>query len=115
MPKLVALTRERRSENWSQTDYFIAQDNVNNPEEAMRKAIYDFLFTPEGKKMIVYSSGDYNWGDAVMSVTDEFWNKHGIQMKYDNQEYSVSGNTVEITVNQDEVLISDEHQEDEEE
>lgn len=110
MPKLIALTRERRSERWRQIDYFIAQDHVDNPEEAMRKAIYDFLFTVEGKQMLVYSCGDYNWGDAIMSVTDEFWNKYGIQMKYDNQEYSISGAIVEITVNQDEVLVNDKHQ-----
>jgi hypothetical protein len=109
MSKLAVLIRERRSENWRRTDYFIIQDVVVNPEEAMRNAINEFLFTDEGKKEITNSFGDFNWGDAISSVTEKDWDKFGIQMKYDNQKYTISGETIEIIVNQDEVLISRKH------
>lgn len=110
MPKLITLTRERQSERWRATDHFIAQDHVDNPEKALRKAIDDYLFTPDGKDMINYSCGDFNWGDAVMSVSEECLNKHGIELKYDDKTYTISGDTIEITVNQDEVLIRTEHE-----
>lgn len=113
MAKLVALTRERRSKRWSQTDYFIVQENVENVEKAMREAVKDYLKTESGKKMIEYSCGDYNWGDAVMSVDEESWNKHGIELKYDHKEYSIIGETIEIIVNQDEVLCDEIDEEEE--
>jgi hypothetical protein len=113
MLKLVALTRQRNNGSWKQTDYFIVEDFVVEPEKAMRDAIKEYLLTDSGKKMIRYSCDDYNWGDAVNSVDNEIWEKHGIKIKYDNQEYTISGEIIDITVNQDEILIPEEYYESE--
>lgn len=109
MPQLVALTRERRSERWSQTDYFVMDDNIKNPEEALRIAIYTYLFTEDAKDMIDYTCGDFNWGDAITTVDEKVLKAFGIEHKSDHKQYQLSGPIVEIKVNQDEVLIEDEH------
>lgn len=113
MARLVNFTRERRSENWRMTDYFVAEDSVSNPEEALRKAVYDYLFTKDGQWMITYSCGDFSWGDAVMSMTDECLHKYGMERLTEFRDYKFSGQPVDILVNQDEVLVCDEHLEDE--
>jgi len=113
MPQLVALTRERKSERWSQTDYFVMEDNIKNPEEALRIAIYTYLLTEDAKDMIDYTCGDFNWGDAVMSIDEKVLKAFGIEHKNDHKQYQLSGPIVEIKVNQDEVLIEDEHLPDE--
>lgn len=107
MSKLVSFTRERLSENAVFKDYFIAEDHVEDVLQAMRDAVQEFLQTEDGKKMITYTCGDYNWGDAMNSVSDDIWKKHGITPRYDNEPYTIIGPIVDIYVNQDEILIED--------
>lgn len=119
MQKMVAFSRERRSENARYTDHFI----VNMPdmkatdeegqqwevEEAFRAAVDAYLWSDQSNRMLEYTSDDYNWGDAMASVPEEIFKKYGIEACYDDKTYSFSGGILEITVNQDEVLCRDYH------
>lgn len=111
--KLVALRRERTG--WSATDYFVADSSIENVEATLREAIAEFVKTDDGKKMVDYAGGDFNWGDAVSSSIDSVLKKYGIERKDDRKSYTISGEVVEIFVNQDEVLCSEIEEEDEEE
>lgn len=111
--KLVALKRERRSDNWRQEDYFIAAETVGQPEVALRETVREYLHTPGGQECIA-DTDDFNWGDAIMSVPDDMWEKHGMRMVKGNRVYSVTGEAIEVLVSQDEDLIEDEHYKEEE-
>ncbi|WP_214688281.1 MULTISPECIES: hypothetical protein [unclassified Exiguobacterium] len=96
--RLVNLVRERKSDNSHVVDTFLVKDSITEPEVALRDAVKDFLMSDEGKKCVIYACGDFNWGDAISNITDEFLQPHGL----------VSFNVSEtIVVNQDEVLFSD--------
>lgn len=95
--RIINMVRERASENWSTTDSFIIEDHVTNPEEAIRNAIKDYLETEEGKKSVEFAFGDFNWGDAMMDVKDEYFEKYGIRRCEEDVET--------IIVNQDEILF----------
>lgn len=105
---IVNLIRERASENQIWIDTFQVDDSVTNPELALRNAVQEFLATEEGKKALEYTTKDFNWGDAVVYVPEEIWAKHGLKF----QEVK----SVDIKVNQDEVLYdpSTEENDDEE-
>lgn len=96
--KLVAFVRERRYRNQKFIDYFRVDDSVKNVEEAFRAAVADYLKTEEAKPDVEDACGEYNWGDAMGTVPEEFFNKHGI---YTTQ----NEDTIEIFVNQDEILF----------
>lgn len=102
--RLIAFERERTSENWRTTDYFLTDNSVEHPEQAMRTAVAEFLASEDGEEAEEETSGDFNWGDAIEYVPDDIWSKHGIHMKYAHQPYLVAGSVVEITVDQDERL-----------
>ena len=106
---LVRLTRERRSESRSWTDEFLADASVKNPEDALRQAVADYLKTVEGREAVVESCEDFNWGDAIQEVPDAFWNRHGLHFLYNDkqQQRLITGETIEIIVNQDELLFDD--------
>ena len=104
--RLVAFERERISENWRTTDYFLADKSVESPEQSMRVAVSEFLETADGEEAEQETAGDFNWGDAIEYVPDDIWRKHGIQMKYAHKPYLVEGSVLEITVDQDERLVS---------
>lgn len=95
--RILNIVRERKCENWSTTDSFLINDDVLNPEEAMRNAIKDFMQSEQGKKSINYACGDFNWGDAMMDITDEFLKPHGI--------YRYQEDIETVLVNQDEILF----------
>lgn len=117
MAYLVAFRRERRSEREIWTDHFIVAENVvaeneapvSSIEKAFRLAVEEYLWTEEANKMLTYTAGDYNWGDAMSSVPDEVFAKHGISVREADKTYSISGDVFEITVNQDEVLSREYH------
>lgn len=100
----INLVRERRLPRGTEmyVDTFEVEDGVKDPEQALRDAVKQFLKTEEGKKMIEYSAGDFNWGDAVMSVPNEVWKAHGLTM--------VETGIQDIVVNQDEVLCEEEEE-----
>ncbi|MBQ8997077.1 MAG: hypothetical protein IJ086_07420 [Clostridium sp.] len=95
--KLLNLVRERISEDWRETDIFLVEDSVVNPEEALRNAVRDYMQTEEGKQSILNSCKDFNWGDAMMDVPNEYLNLYGIYKMVDDVET--------IIVNQDEILF----------
>ena len=94
------LVRERRCEDAIWIDTFEVDDSVPHAELAMRNAVKEFLATEEGKKAIEYTSHDFNWGDVVSFVPEKIWAKHGLRFQ--------QVKSVDIFVNQDEVLCSDE-------
>lgn len=104
--RMVAFERERLSENWRRTDYFLADESVSIPIKAMRAAVAEFLTTEDGEASIEDTMGDFNWGDAMEYVPDDIWSKHGLRMKYANEPYLISGSVLEVTVDQDERLAS---------
>lgn len=113
MKQLVALERERLSENEIWTDFFKVI-NSEDPEQLFRNAIKEYLLTEDGTESIKGSSEDFNWGDSVMYVPEAFWNKHGIHSVKENESVVIQ-NPITIRVNQDEILIPDEYWEIEEE
>ena len=104
--RMVAFERERLSENWRRTDYFLADESVSIPIKAMRAAVAEFLTTEDGEESIEDTMGDFNWGDAMEYVPDDIWSKHGLRIKYANEPYLISGSVLEVTVDQDERLAS---------
>ena len=112
MEQFVILTRERATENQKWTDFFTITDSTN-PEQTLRDAIRAYLLTEEGKASIKESSEDFNWGDAVLYVPDEFWNKHGIK-EISEGESVILSHPIIINVDQDEILIPAEYYEKEE-
>lgn len=108
--RLMILTRERQGKRTElYLDKFFVQDGVENPEQALRAAIDEFLFTDDGQKMITYSGEDFNWGDAVNSTIEPFILKHGIERWDETDSYLVTGEVIHLTVNQDEILVEDKH------
>lgn len=107
MKEIVALVRERSSENEKWTDYFLVE-NAENPEENFRAAIREYLLTDVGTESIKATSEDFNWGDSVLYVPDHIWNKHGIREIEDGEKIVFSHPFV-IEVNQDEILIPEEY------
>lgn len=97
--KVINFVRERNSENWSTTDSFLVEDFVKNPEEAIRNAVKDFMQTTEGKQVVKDACGDFNWGDAIMYITDDCLISHGLRRYNEDIET--------IIVNQDEILYPD--------
>lgn len=92
-----SLIRERKSENQIWVNSFIIDDEIEDPESALRQAIKDFLVTEEGKKAIEETSGDFNWGDIFTYVPDEFLEKRGFRRSWASEN---------LIVNQDEVLCN---------
>lgn len=96
--KIINLIRERISEDELWVDTFLAEDWVNNPEEALRNAVTDFLKTEQGLESMKESFYDYNWGDFVNDVPKDILSKYGLAVSDSHLE------TINIKVNQDEIL-----------
>lgn len=103
MKQLVVLIRKREWENAVWADYFRAEPS-ENPEETFRQAVQEYLMTEDGKEAIKATSEDFNWGDAVMDVPKEQWMKHGLE-PLQSGDSVVIHHTIEVIVDQDEVLI----------
>lgn len=97
--KILNLTRERKSEGWSSSDFLLAEDYVKNPEEALREAVKDFMSSKDGKVIVGHSCGDFNWGDLINVITDEILEVHGL--------YRCNRDIFNITVSETEVLYPD--------
>lgn len=108
----VALIRERLSEDERWIDEFWI-DSSNTPSvELFKAAVEEYLRTEDGIKNIEDTCEDFNWGDAVMYIPSEAWNKHGIYVSYPSlTEQGLapipSENIFSLTVDQDEILIPD--------
>lgn len=89
----------------------IAQDRLSEPNEAaceayLRKVIYDFLQTEDGRRAYERTCQDFNWGDAETEIPDDFFSGYGV---IHDSGGSGSGNflccgLVGILVDQDELL-----------
>jgi hypothetical protein len=51
-----------------------------NPQAAMRAAVKEYLSTDEGKQIAENNGDDFNWGDAILNVPAELWEKYGLRM-----------------------------------
>lgn len=63
-----------------------------NAEQAMRDAVQEYLETSEAKKILEYNNYDFNWGDAILNLPDEIWNKHGLHPIKNNAVITVNVN-----------------------
>ena len=97
--RMLNVIRERKSEDWRVSDSFLVDDRVENPEQALRNAVKDFMQSEDAVEAIKYAGGDFNWGDAIMSITDEYLMPHGLR--------SADSDAQTVFLNQDEVLFSD--------
>ena len=122
IPQLKVLTpvnqftiiRERPSEHEVWSDEFWVDATKVPTIERFKAAVQDYLKTPEGKQDIIMTSEDFNWGDAMMYVPTEAWNKYGIYPAETGRTLNEMGliyksNLMHFTckVDQDEVLIPD--------
>ena len=103
MTQLVVLRRHRDWENTTWTDYCTVPQGID-AEMALRAAIADFLLTDDGKQAIRDTMEDFNWGDAVMILPNETWEKHGVRFISPHEPVTIMGRS-EVDVRQDEVLI----------
>lgn len=55
----------------------LVDDDVQNPEKAMKKVVIDFLSTKEGKEAMKRTI--FGWVYAINIIPKEVWAKHGIQ------------------------------------
>ncbi len=47
---------------------------------SMRAAVKEYLSTEEGKQIAEDNMQDFNWGDAILHIPDELWEKYGLRM-----------------------------------
>ena len=104
MAKILNLVIQDRSNiknitEWIET--FNISDEVQQPETALRNAVKEFVTsgTENAKEALDYACGGYNWGDAMSSVPDKLFMKHGLARLYSE--------TVDVFVEHDEVLCGD--------
>lgn len=109
MAYLVAFRRERRSEQEVWTNYFIVEESVVEENEETMYAIEKAFRLAVEESLWIEMRTYYNWGDAMDSVPDEVFKKHGVLVRDARKTYSISGEIFEITVDQDEVLSRNYH------
>ncbi len=112
---LVDIIRERPEENERWVDGFWVSEGLaksSEPLDPFRAAVEEFLETEDGLAAIYQTSKDFNWGDAMVYVPEEIWNKHGIYPEDPYKTLEERGiishpylSRMSITVHQDEVLI----------
>lgn len=110
----VTLIRDRYSEDETWSDVFWVDAIKTSSKELFMAAIEEFLNTPEGQQAIEDTCEDFNWGDAVMYVPEEIWNKHGIfsddpDLTPSQRNFAPTSSIMSVTikVDQDEILIPD--------
>ena len=110
----VTLIRDLYSEDETWSDVFWVDALKTPSKDLFMAAVEEFLNTPEGRQAIEDTSEDFNWGDAVMYVPEEIWNKHGIysddrDMTPAQRNFSPISSIMPVTikVDQDEILIPD--------
>lgn len=104
MPKILNLVIEDRSDPRNTTimvEPFLIKEGIgSNPEKALRDAVREFVASDseESKKALSYASGYYNWGDAMSSIPEALFEKHGLIRFHQN--------AVDVVVNHDEILCN---------
>lgn len=104
--KLINLIiRDLSTKDWRiWVEHFVTLRDMDDPEKELRAAVQDFLNskTEEAQKAIEYSSGCFNWGDVIGSVSDEYFYRHGLY-------YLGNPESIDINVEHDEILYSKEN------
>jgi hypothetical protein len=97
--KQTGFVRVRRDggnvEQW--LDTFEHECPVNEVLDRAKQAVNEYLHTEEGMQIIRENYGDFNWGDAMMMMSREDWEKHGLRLLPETPEL--------IEVDQDECLV----------
>ena len=77
---------------------FKVNKTVDDPEKALRNAVHDFVHsdTEAAKEALEYANGYFNWGDVMISVPSEYYEKHGLT--------PLEGESIEVVVEHGEVL-----------
>lgn len=108
--QVVTLVRIRRdgldTEIWN--DSFRVKTETPLDEQALlnrlRFCVKRFLQTNDGLEAIEDTRHDFNWGDAIQTIPNDFWNKYGVHfIMLKDSAFQCCGGTA-ILVNQDEVL-----------
>ena len=110
----VAVIRQRcdgRNSEIYYSSFRIAQDRLPEPSEAaceayLRKVIYEYLQTEDGKQAYEKTCQDFNWGDVETEIPDDFFSAYGVtrySSRHDNGQFLCCG-LVGILVDQDELL-----------
>ena len=103
MAKILNLIIQERSDSNDPRTFvesYEIRDDVQNPEKAFRDAIQAFVNsdTDESKSALSYACGCFNWGDALSSVPDSAFTKHGLT--------PLKQNTIDVFVDHDEILVN---------
>lgn len=77
-------------------NFILLKGSVEQAEKVVRKAVQEYLKTPEGKRDMEYACGYYNWGDAIRTIPDDFWEEHGLK--------PINHTATDIWVDHDEIL-----------
>ena len=99
--KILNLIIEDRAEYDNRNTWllsFLIGETVNDPEEALRSAVKDFITsdTSVARDALESANGCFNWGDVKARVPDEYFVKRGLTPLSDNSD--------EVVVDHDEVL-----------
>ena len=97
---LVLIDKSDRRSTRIIVESFSVQKNVENPKRILQAAIMDFVHSgsAEAKRALVYANGNYNWGDAISTVPNDSYAKHGLTR--------LNLDVVDVYVDHDEVLFS---------
>lgn len=71
-------------------------NQTKNPLAAIKSAVQDFLLSPESLSARNYAGDDFNWGDMITNMPNQFFEKHGM--------YSLSISSMDQYVDHDELL-----------
>lgn len=102
MAKILNLVIEDRGDTHIPEAYvhsFELRDSIREPEKALRAAVDEFVQsgTEDSKQARAFANGYYNWADAMSSVHDALFEKHGLKRIYND--------AVDVLVDHDEVLV----------
>ncbi len=113
----VAVIRQRcdgRNSEIYYSSFRIAQARLPEPSEEaceayLRKVIYEFLQTEDGKRAYEETCRDFNWGDVETEIPDDFFSAYGVThccSGHSNGQFLCCG-LIGILVDQDEPLGRD--------
>ena len=76
----VNLVVQRRDGKGASVVSFKVCESVDCPEDALRNAIRDFIYSSseESKKALSRARGYFNWGDALSAIPKEYYSKYGL-------------------------------------
>lgn len=111
--QVVTLVRIRRdgieTEIWNDS-FRVKTDKPLDDQTLLNKlrfCVKRYLQTDDGYEAIESTCNDFNWGDAIQEIPNEFWSQFGIHIvTLNDAPFHCCGGTA-ILVNQDEVLCGE--------